>query len=146
VLPADLPAAIERLQMELKDQRKIVSRQQESLAVHEAKRLLAAAGGPEARTIVDALDGWEAAGLKAIASALVADAPVAVALFSASSPALAVVARGTGVDLDSAVVLRRLIERFGGRGGGKPDLAQGGGLTGSVNDLCAAARALLGAS
>jgi alanyl-tRNA synthetase len=81
--------------------------------------------------------------LKAIASAMAAEAAVAVALFSNRSPAFVVVARSAGIELDSAAVLARLIERFGGRGGGKRDLAQGGGLTGSVNDMCAAARDLL---
>jgi hypothetical protein len=33
-----------------------------------------------------------------------------------------------------------LIDRFGGKGGGKPDLAQGGGLQGTANELVAAAR------
>jgi len=40
-------------------------------------------------------------------------------------------------------VLGALIERFGGRGGGKADLAQGGGLSGNLADICAAARGLL---
>ena len=147
VLPAELPAAIERLQAELKDQRKSISRQQDALAVHEATRLLAAAGSAAAdskrRVVVEALDGWDATGLKAIASAMTAQAAVAVALFSSSPPAFAVVARSADVDRDAAAILKRLIEQFGGRGGGRRDLAQAGGLTGTVDDMCAAARELL---
>ena len=143
VLPAELPPAIERLQVELKDQRKVSGRQQEALAVHEARRLLATAGAGEPRLVIDALEGWDAIGLKAIASAMVTEPAVAVALFSSSTPAFVVVARSADVELDSAAVLKRLIERFGGRGGGRRDLAQGGGLTGSVTDMCGAARGIL---
>jgi alanyl-tRNA synthetase len=144
VLPEDLPAAIERLQAESKDQRKTISRLQEALAVHEAASLLRAAADDSARSvIVEALDGWDAAGLKAIAAAMTAEKPVAVALFSVATPAYAVVARSAGVAVDAAAVLKALIARFGGRGGGKPDLAQAGGLTGSASGMCAAARELL---
>ena len=38
-----------------------------------------------------------------------------------------VVARSQDVDMASNDILSELTARFGGRGGGKPDLAQGGG-------------------
>jgi alanyl-tRNA synthetase len=47
------------------------------------------------------------------------------------------------VAIDAAAVVRALTVQFGGRGGGKPDLAQAGGLGGSVDQIMAAARALL---
>jgi hypothetical protein len=37
-------------------------------------------------------------------------------------------------------VLKLLTQRFGGRGGGKSDMAQGGGLEGAIDDIVAAAR------
>ena len=36
-------------------------------------------------------------------------------------------------------MLKALVARFGGKGGGKPDLAQGGGLAGDVDEIVAAA-------
>ena len=39
-----------------------------------------------------------------------------------------VVARSRDVELAAHQILSGLLTRFGGRGGGKPDLAQGGGL------------------
>jgi len=63
-----------------------------------------------------------------------------VALFSASAPVLAVIARSKDSHLDARAVLSALLERFGGKGGGKPDLAQGGGLTGDPKDILQAAR------
>jgi alanyl-tRNA synthetase len=40
-------------------------------------------------------------------------------------------------------LLRELTKRYGGRGGGKADLAQGGGLTGSPLEVAATARAAI---
>jgi hypothetical protein len=37
-----------------------------------------------------------------------------------------------------------LLDRFGGRGGGRPELAQGAGLVGKSDEILAAARELLG--
>jgi alanyl-tRNA synthetase len=144
VLPEELPAAIERLQTDARDLRRTISRQHEALAVHEAARLLA--GMPDTpgnRTVVTALEGWDAAGLKAIASAMTSQAKAAVVLLSATPPTFVVVARSAGVAIDADGVLKALLARYGGRGGGKPDLAQGGGLNGDVKEVLAAARELL---
>jgi alanyl-tRNA synthetase len=144
VLPTELAAAIERLQAEGKDLRKTLKGMQEALATHEAARLLASA--PETagvRVVVEVLEGWDANGLKAIASAITASAPAAVALVSASAPAFAVIARSAGITADAGAVLKTLIARFGGRGGGKPDLAQGGGLTGDPKEVARVAGDLL---
>ena len=146
VLPQELPGAVERAQADLKNLRKTVGRLQLSLASQEASRMLrdaSDAGGT--RVIVEALDGWDAQGLKAIASALVEHGRVAAALFS-GSPALAVIARSPDAPGDARVVLRGLIQQFGGRGGGKADMAQGGGLTGTTADVLDAARERLSAA
>jgi len=50
------------------------------------------------------------------------------------------------VALDANAVLRALTDRFGGRGGGKADLAQGGGLAGQLDELTALARRQLQAA
>jgi alanyl-tRNA synthetase len=78
-----------------------------------------------------------------MAAAAVTEPGVAIALFSATRPALIVVARSAGVALDASAVLKSLVAKFGGKGGGKADLAQGGGLSGETVDLIAAARELL---
>ena len=144
VLPHELPNAIERAQLESKDLRKTVSRLQGMLAVHEASTLLEGATlAGDLRIVVQALEGWDAAGLKAIAAALVSQKDVAVCLLSMSDPVAVVVARSQNVVIDAAKTLRALLDRFGGRGGGRPDLAQGAGLIGDTQDLLAAARELL---
>ncbi len=141
VLPEELPSAIERAQNEVRDLRRTAKTLQESLASHEAIRMVANAptvGGT--RVIVQALEGWDAQGLKAVATAATAGESVVVALFSASTPALAVVARSRNQPVDSNAVLKELVQQFGGRGGGKPDMAQGGGLEAAPERIVETAR------
>jgi alanyl-tRNA synthetase len=145
VTPAELAAGIERIQNETKTLSRTVRGLQEQLAVHDARALIERGERVAGRIVVaEALDGWDAPGLKALAAAAVAAAPTAaVALFNRSVPAVVVVVRGTESGVDAAAVLKSLIAKFGGKGGGKPELAQGGGLTGSAEALVAAARELL---
>ena len=146
VLPHELPSAVERAQLDSKDLRKTVSRLQGELAGHEASRLLEdAALVGDRRVVVQALEGWDAAGLKAIASSLVAQGGVVAVLVSAGNPIAVVVARSQDAALDSSKGLRMLLDRFGGRGGGRPELAQGAGLVGTIEDILGAAREVVSA-
>lgn len=144
VSPVELAPAIERLQGENKALGRLVRGLQEQLAVHVAAGLVAAGTPVNGRTVVaEALSGWDAAGLKAMASAVATTPGACAAMFSASTPALVVVARAADVAVDASAVLKALVGRFGGKGGGKPDLAQGGGLAGDISEILVAARALL---
>ena len=147
VAPQDLPSAIEGAQAENKELRRTIRDLGERLAAHEAAALVQRARevGP-ARVIVDAFDGWDQAGLKALAAAAAAQPGVVAALLSAGDPALVVVARASDVNLDAAAVLKALLQRFGGKGGGKADLAQGGGLTGDRAEMTAALNQLIESS
>jgi alanyl-tRNA synthetase len=64
-------------------------------------------------------------------------------LITSESPSLAIVARSQDLSLDAGAVLRALLDRFGGKGGGKGAMAQGGGLNGSPAEILAAARQAL---
>jgi alanyl-tRNA synthetase len=85
----------------------------------------------------------DANGLKALASAIVSTAGFVVVLVSSSRPALVVVACSQDRPVAANQMIAALTEKFGGRGGGKPDLAQGGGLEASADDILAAARAVV---
>ena len=147
VAPPDLPSAIEGAQAENKDLRRTIRDLHERLAVHEAAALVhrARQAGP-ALVIVDALDGWDQAGLKALASTAAAQPGVVAALLSTGVPALLVIARAPDLSLDASAVLKALLQQFGGKGGGKPDLAQGGGLIGAQADIIAALNQLIESS
>ena len=131
VAPEEMAAVVERMQGESKAQQRTLRGFQEKLAIHEAHALLEKAGSQG--MIIAALEGWDAQGLKAIAIAAVAETPnLVVALFTATTPALVVIARGTAATADAGAMLKSLVAQFGGKGGGKPDLAQGGGLNGTM--------------
>jgi alanyl-tRNA synthetase len=144
VAPDELPAALERLQAENKDQRKLVKDLRERLAGHEAAALAAAAVADNGiRSVVQALEGYDQSALKAMALAICSTPGFQAALFTSTAPHMAVVARSKDGAADCAAALRSLMAAFGGRGGGKPELAMGGGLTGDLSQILAAARAEL---
>jgi alanyl-tRNA synthetase len=145
VPPIELAASIERLQTDSKTLQRTVRGFQEKLAAHEAQSLLGRGErAGEALVVVEAIDGWDAQGLKAIAVAATAANPhTVVALFTTTTPAQVVIARGSAAGIDAGAILKQLSANFGGKGGGKPDLAQGGGLNGATDTLLQGARALL---
>jgi alanyl-tRNA synthetase len=144
VAPEELAGAVERLQDENKTLQRALRAAQERLAVHDAAALVArAVPHGDRRLIVEVVPGLDAPALKAMAAAAAQTPGAAVALFGATSPAIVVVACHPATGADAAAVLKQLVARFGGRGGGKPDLAQGGGLVGDATALAAAARELL---
>ena len=144
VLPEDLPAAIERLQGEGKDLRKQIKDLQEKQASHEADALAAGAEPiGDVRLVAAALPGWDAGGLKSIAARIAGRADHVAVLLGGPAPAPLVVARAGGVALDAGAVLRQLIARHGGKGGGRAELAQGGGVTSGAPDVVQSAREIV---
>ena len=141
VLPAELPEGIGRLQAEAKELQRTIKALQEKLAVFEAQALVSrAVASRDWRAAIEVAQ-WDAPALKALATAATAQPRVVVILFNPSG-GLIVVARSADVTFDSAAVLKSLIARFGGRGGGRPELAQAGGLSGGADEVLEAARAL----
>jgi len=141
VLPPELPTAIERLQGDMKATKRQLSDLQGRLAEFEADALAARAEQiGSAKAVIAALEGWEQQALKAIASTIAARPQHVAVLFGLPAPSAVVVARSSDLKVDSAAILKKLIERFGGKGGGRPELAQGGGLQGSPEDLIGFAR------
>jgi alanyl-tRNA synthetase len=152
----DLPATIERLQAEGRAYKRGVSDLQEELAQYRAEELASSAEAVRleraaiatgaATTIVHlvarAIDA-DANGLKTLAIAVTRKPGYLVALVSPARPALIVVSRSSDVTVNANSVLSALLARFGGRGGGKADVAQGGGLDGTSDEILAAARAAL---
>jgi alanyl-tRNA synthetase len=58
-------------------------------------------------------------------------------------PAPIVVARSAGVGFDAGALIKSLTTEFGGRGGGRPELAQGG-VSAAPDAIVQRARARLG--
>jgi alanyl-tRNA synthetase len=140
VLPAELPGAVERVQNESKALNKQIDELNTELAGYQGARLLAEA--PEAagvRVVVHEADRADMAQLKRLAAAACAAGRACAVVLSKSSPVSLAVACSAGVPVDAAAVLRRVIDRFGGKGGGRPQLAQGGGLAASSPEVASAA-------
>ena len=143
VLPAELPVAIERLKDEGADLRHQLKQMQTMAAFREANALAASAEVTASGRLVAAmLEGWDATGLKIVASRSVSQPGYIAVLVGRAAPAPLVVARSADVALDSSALLRTLLQRHGGKGGGRPELAQGGGVTASWDAVLQSAREL----
>jgi alanyl-tRNA synthetase len=140
--PDELPAAIERLQGETKDARRRVKDAQAKIAVSEAQAIADAAQGGIA---VAVMEGWDPNGLKLIASAIVARGGLVAGLVSAPAPSSLLIAASADVNVDCAAALKQLVAKFGGKGGGRRDIAQGGGTEGDPEQIAAYLRQVLGA-
>jgi len=103
----------------------------------EARRLLADAQEPRERTagaaagppavVVAAYDGWNPNDLRVLAARLVALSPCVALLGSRAGKAHLVFAQSEGLPHDVPALLRDAAAHVGGRGGGRDNMAQGGG-------------------
>jgi alanyl-tRNA synthetase len=66
--------------------------------------------------------------LKMLASRICARPGAVAILIDTAEQLRIVIARSADLTVDAAGVLKKVLERFGGRGGGRPNFAQGGGL------------------
>lgn len=144
IAASELPQAIERLQGDGKELRRRLKDADARLAAFEADVLAALAevrGG--LRIVVEAVADRDAGALKLMAQTIVARPGHVAVLVSEQAPMSIVVARAPDVPVDAPQLLRALTGRFGGKGGGRPEMAQGGGLNGGVGDVLIAARQAL---
>jgi alanyl-tRNA synthetase len=144
VVPADLGPAIERMRAEAKADSRAIKQLQEEVAAHRAATFRGEAEtlGP-LRGVLTAVPGWDAAALKTLALAIVSEPGLIAVLVGDGRPAPVVIARSADVAVDAGAWLRRATTELGGRGGGRPELAQGG-IDANGNEILAFARHTLG--
>ena len=144
VLPDEIPAAIEKMQAGARSQQKAQEALQERLAIHEAAALASSGEKIGRVTFVGAaVAGWDAAGLKKLASSVANRPATAAVLLSAGPPASIVISRSQDLAFDAGAVMKQLLEQFGGKGGGRGSMAQGGGLNAEPHVILEAARDLI---
>jgi alanyl-tRNA synthetase len=139
VAPNELGAAVERLQQEGRTMQKSIKALQQDLARHISATLVAQAEpvGRFRRVLVEQ-PGWDAAALKVLASALVTHPGIVAVVTGDGTPAPLVVARSADVVFDAGAWLKSAAAALGGRGGGRPELAQG--AAGTANQVLEHAR------
>lgn len=134
--PDDVPEAIERLQTESRLARARIKDLQEQLAHHVASALAALGSGVGGVVhVVQRVDGWDMAGLKMIAGTIAERARHIAVLVGSGTPNAIVAARAADVPLDAAAIVKAVTAQFGGKGGGRPELAQGGGMNAAPDDI-----------
>ena len=144
VTPEKLGSEIERIQIGQRDQRRTIRALQSRLASFDAASLVAAGQAVGAATVVvSRLAGHDAGSLKAVAVEVARRPGHVAVLTSDARPVAVVVARAHDVELDAAAVIRGVLDRWDGRGGGRPEVAQGGGLDADPDEVTALARRLL---
>ncbi len=128
VPPNQVGAAAARIMDEWREQRRELDKVRTDLAGAAAKNLLEGATAVgDTKLVVRQIEG-EMRDLMAL-SREICDDPKAVALLGARSPSGAslIVSHGADVLLDAREVLAPAVLAIGGRGGGRPDFAQGAG-------------------
>jgi alanyl-tRNA synthetase len=123
--PEAVPEAAQRLKDQLAEEQE---RGQQLLrrAIEGEARSLVAARAP-GDPVVAVYENWPPADLRALAQRVVALDRCVALLGSAAGKAHAVFAQSEGLPFDVGGLLRDAMQAIGGRGGGRGNLAQGGG-------------------
>jgi alanyl-tRNA synthetase len=123
----EVRAAVERLMLDSTELRRQTQQLRNQILDYQAVELAGKAETIGSASVVSAiLVGCSSEELKHLATRLTAE-PGRVALLAASADRTSVVfARSEEISLDAGALLRQATGPFGGRGGGHPNLAQGG--------------------
>ena len=144
VLPEEVPGAIERLQHDAREHKRAIAGLESSLARIRAEALVAGAERAVSAGLIIRVIDAPAPMLKTMATTITERPGLFVALVSTETPATLVVARSSDLTITCDGVVKAVCARFGARGGGRPDLAQAGGLNGPAEDILAEVRRLAG--
>lgn len=125
----ELPRLISKLIEENKEKSKQIKTLMGTALEAEARALVSGApscGG--VKIVLVLFEGRDINELKILASKIAAQGSAIALLGLAGSPAQAVLARSSNLELDVAKLVRDCCSRHGGRGGGRQDYAQAGGI------------------
>ena len=130
----DLAAAAQKAKDDLADGERRAKGLLDRALEGEARRLLAEARGDgpaptpaSPALVVAAFDGWPPNDLRILATRLVGLSPCVALLGSRADKAHLVFAQSEGLPHDVPALLKAAVEHLGGKGGGRGNLAQGGG-------------------
>jgi alanyl-tRNA synthetase len=125
----ELPAVVQKMALEIKESTRSLRDLSERLVEYEAELLFQTAEHRGDVWVVKGILSSESSDkLKFLAAKLLKKGPAVVMLATQSEPALAILANSSPLHVDSGKLLGEVLRSYGGRGGGRPDLAQGGGI------------------
>jgi alanyl-tRNA synthetase len=140
---AELPAAADRLQQEVKRAARDLKRADEELAGYRAEKFRRDAETVgHIRGVLTADSTWDAATIKMLAAMIVSEPGFVAVLIGGGTPAPVVMARSADLAVDAGAWIREVTTTFGGRGGGRPELAQGG-IPAPAEEILKLARAFM---
>ncbi|WP_257460265.1 alanyl-tRNA editing protein [Archangium lipolyticum] len=124
--PLDVPASVDKLRRDLTDVREALGAARAKLAESTAAELATRLEQSPDKRVVAMLEGATPEYLRSVAARLT-NRPEAVVLLAGHSPeGLSVlIARGSGSSFGCGAFLKRAAEAAGGRGGGRPEHAEG---------------------
>lgn len=122
----EVPTAVDKLRRELAEAREALGAARAKLAEHTAVELAAALDASPDKRVVAVLDGAGPEQLRAVAARLTSR-PEAVVLLAGRLPEgmPVLIARGAGSAFGCGAFLKKAAEAAGGRGGGRPEHAEG---------------------
>ena len=140
VAPHEIGSAVERMQAEARAHLKAIRQLREAAAAQEAAALVSAGedvGG--FRRVLVTRTGWDAAMLKTLAAAIAAHSRCVAVVAGDDTPVSLVVARAADAAFDAGAWMKRITGTLGGRGGGRPESAQGA-VSATVDQVLSFAR------
>jgi len=132
----EVPDNVAKLRADLKAAQTTLKELREQLVEYEAVKLLSEASSPKGYTLIAAsFDGRDAGELRLLASRLTAGSGVVVLMGTSAEKAQLIFARSADLDFNMGALLKEAVGKLGGRGGGQPNFAQGGGVVATIDQI-----------
>lgn len=132
----EIPENIAKLRTELKTTQTTLKELREQLVEYEAAKILADASRTDGYALITAsFDGRDAGELKLLASRLAESSGVVVLMGTAGEKAQLIFARSADLTFNMGALLKEAVGKLGGRGGGQPAFAQGGGVASTLEQI-----------
>ncbi len=132
----EVPDNVTKLRAELKTTQTALKELREQLIEYEAAKLLAEATQKnDYKLITASFDGRDAGELRLLVSRLAANQGVVVLMGTTGEKAQLLFARSADLAFNMGALLKEAVGKLGGRGGGQPNFAQGGGVVASLEQV-----------
>jgi len=133
---SEVPDNIAKLRTDLKTAQTTLKELREQLVEYEAVKLLAETPRPNGYAlIIGSFDGRDVGELKLLASRLTAGSSVVVLMGTSGEKSQLIFARSADLAFNMGALLKEAAGKLGGRGGGQPNFAQGGGVAATVDQI-----------